>query len=177
MYFFDSFIQNYISLIRTAHLTEYMYLLTVLFDFSLHVILMSLCVGLLVYLVRNLSYAVLFLFSLTFGAISVYTLKQIFNVSRPTDIILSVVGKSFPSGHTTIAVIFFIMLMYIFDDYLKPIWRVIFNAFCILSILLVAFSRVYLGVHWVSDILGGIILGSIISYLSVTFFKRFRLNR
>jgi len=39
-------------------------------------------------------------------------------------------------------------------------------------VLLVSFSRVYLGVHWFSDVLGGMILGGAISWVFISLFKR-----
>ena len=177
MHSIDIFVQNYFSLIRTAGLTEFMYLLSALFDFSLPFILVSLCVATLVYIIRNRSYALLFILSLAGGAVLVYFLKIFFNVARPPNTVMSVFGQSFPSGHATVATIFFVMLMYIFDSRFKSFGRIAFNTFCIIAILLVDFSRVYLGVHWVSDVVFGILLGSAISYLSVIIFNRLRLTK
>lgn len=170
----DTLVQGYFSLSRTSLVTEYLYILTIFFNFSLHFILLSFSIAALVYLVRGKNYSVLFLGSLIFGTGIVYALKVYFNVSRPDGGVLEVIGRSFPSGHATIATIFFVMLMYIFDDYLKRPSRVIFNAICMFGIFSVAFSRVYLGVHWVSDVFWGIVLGAIISYLSVLIFKHVR---
>ncbi len=171
MYTFDIFVQNYFSLTRTPVLTDIVYIITSLFDASIHFILIVLCITGLIYLVRNLRYALLFFTVLFFGAVIVYTLKNIFDVARPLDGFVSVFGSSFPSYHATSATIFFVMLMHVFDSHFKSFGRIVCNIFCVTSILLVAFSRVYLGVHWLSDVLFGIILGVLISYIAVVIFK------
>lgn len=171
MHNIDTIVQSYISLIRTKNITESFYLLTVLFDLSIYFVLLSLCVAGLVYLVRNFRYALLFLLTLGVGAVLVYFMKSYFNVNRPPDGLFIAFGQSFPSWHATISTIFFVMLMYIFDDYLSGAKRYIFNILCVTSIFLIAISRVYLGVHWVSDVSFGVLLGCVVSYLAVLVFK------
>ncbi len=153
-------------------MTEFMYFVTNLFDLSLYFVLMIFFVSVLIYLVRNLRYTVLFLSSLFYGAVVAHVLKSFFNVARPLGGLVLETDSSFPSGHATIATIFFIILMYVFDDYFKGAWKWLFNIFCIVSLLLVSYSRLYLGVHWASDVLAGIILGAGISYLLVLFFRK-----
>lgn len=168
----DIFVQNYFSLTRASSLTEYMYICSYFFDVSAYSIIMVVLISYLIYLVRGVKYALLFLFSLSITAGLVYVLKIYFDIARPTDAVMSAFGQSFPSYHATIAVVFFVMLMYVFDDYLKPVFRIIFNSLCIFLIYMVAFSRIYLGVHWFSDVAGGILLGGLISYISVLVFRK-----
>lgn len=172
MHSIDVFVQQYFSLWRTLGVTEFVYLVTILFDFSIHFVLLLLCVAALVYLVRGVHYSTLLLLSIIFGALSVYVLKLFFNVARPLDGVMVAFGKSFPSGHATVATIFFVMLMYIFDGYFRKVPRILFNIVCTGLIFLVAFSRVYLGVHWVSDVAFGILLGCVVSFLSIFVFQR-----
>ncbi len=172
MHSLDTFVQNYFSIVRTPHLTELMYIVSRFFDVSFYFVTIVLCFSLLIYLVRNLKYTILFISTLVSSSILVYFLKLFFNVNRPPYPVVYAFGQSFPSYHSTMATIFFIMLIYIFDDYLKTFSRILFNSFCIGVIILVSFSRLYLGEHWFSDVFFGIILGSVISYISILIFRR-----
>ncbi len=167
----DIFVEHYFLAARTPVLTNLMYSLTSVFDASYHFVLITICFTFLIYLYRNIRYALLFISTLTFGAIVVVLLKNLFDIARPLDGFITVLGNSFPSYHATSATIFFVMLIYIFDSYFKSYGRIIFNTICVGGVLIVAFSRVYLGVHWLSDVLFGIILGVLISYVSIKIFK------
>ncbi|MEQ1561626.1 MAG: phosphatase PAP2 family protein, partial [Nitrospira sp.] len=156
---------------RVPAVTELMYLVTILFDMSWPFFIISFLVGLLIYVVRDLKYTILFLSSLLAGGVFIFVLKYFFDVSRPLGGLVDVFGKSFPSGHTTISTIFFIMLMYVFDEYFSGVYKKLFNIFCIASIFLVGLSRLYLGVHWFSDVVGGLALGLFISYISISLFR------
>jgi undecaprenyl-diphosphatase len=130
-------------------------------------------VAYLVYYLRGKNYTILFLGSILLGMIVTTIIKYVSNVNRPPDALIYAFGKSFPSWHAAVATIFFIMLMYIFDDLESHFVRISFNVLCILGIFLVAFSRVYLGVHWVSDVSFGILLGCFISFISIYCYRKY----
>jgi undecaprenyl-diphosphatase len=82
--------------------------------------------------------------------------KYIFQRSRPVfdEPLVTLMTYSFPSGHTAAATLFYGLLA----SYLviaRPHWNVRLGtaAFCTIMVLLVALSRVYLGAHYVSDVL------------------------
>ena len=75
-------------------------------------------------------------------------------------------GYSFPSGHSMISMAFYGLIIYYVWKNVKNIK--IRNITCILLsilILLIGISRIYLGVHYASDVLGGFIIS--IAYLIV----------
>lgn len=69
---------------------------------------------------------------------------------------------SFPSGHTS-SVECALVISYYFRNYGKYIW---------IPAILIAFSRLYLYVHYPSDIIGGAVLGLICGYIGITIWKR-----
>jgi undecaprenyl-diphosphatase len=69
-------------------------------------------------------------------------------------------GKAFPSGHATQSLAFFGMAALIFGAGLPPKTKTWLWAGAAIVILLVGASRLYLGGHWLSDVLGGWALGA-----------------
>ncbi len=90
-------------------------------------------------------------------------LKQLFQRKRPLSPLLKAAkGLSFPSGHAIMAVTFYGLLIYILQHTIEVNWiRAISTALLVVLILLIGFSRVYLRVHYASDVLGGFIIGSL----------------
>jgi membrane-associated phospholipid phosphatase len=101
-------------------------------------------------------------------------LKILFKRKRPLSPLLKAVkGLSFPSGHALIAVTFYGLLIYIFSHTLEHGFLLyLLTAFLVLLILLIGFSRVYLRVHYASDVLAGFIIGLLWLWSSLTVLNR-----
>jgi len=98
--------------------------------------------------------------------------KVIIHRARPENALIEVSGYSFPSGHATMAIIFFSLLLYSFKDDIKnKALKNIFIASNIIFFLIIGLSRVYLNVHWFSDVLAGFGLGLFWLTLLILIFK------
>ncbi|MCU1499641.1 MAG: hypothetical protein JWM47_3594 [Acidimicrobiales bacterium] len=84
-------------------------------------------------------------------------------VDRPRPVvehpIATAFGKSFPSGHAMSSTVTYGALLIAIWPWLSPLARRVWLAVTILLVLAVGTSRLFLGVHFVSDVVGGYILG------------------
>jgi len=100
-------------------------------------------------------------------------LKQLFQRKRPLSPLLKAAkGLSFPSGHAIMAVTFYGLLIYILQHSITIDWVKWFVTILItVLIVLIGFSRVYLRVHYASDVGAGFIIGLLWLLLSLAVLK------
>src|SRR5262245_29286331 len=87
-------------------------------------------------------------------------LKGFYDRARPEfdDPFVFISSGSFPSGHTADAAMFYGMLAYLVIRATRRIGWFTLPVFALI-VALIGFTRIYLGAHWVSDVVGGWILG------------------
>lgn len=103
-------------------------------------------------------------------------LKLLFRRERPSfrkaGRFLEATGYGFPSGHAAAAAGFFLFLVFLwFENAMDPRLGAIVLLVALCLILLVGWSRIYLGVHYPSDVLVGFVLGGFWTGLVVLVFK------
>ena len=104
----------------------------------------------------------------------IYITKLFFARPRPLHPLLyREESFSFPSGHATFSFIFYGMLAYfIWLTDLPKIWKYVFMIFLVILSLAIGFSRIYLRVHYPSDVLGGFSLGYFWLFMMIYTFRR-----
>lgn len=112
-------------------------------------------------------------FTMLISGAFIYVLKDFVQRARPVDALVSESSFAFPSGHAVSSVVFFGLLIYLA---FKEKSRVKTNI-CLISasmIVLICFTRLYLNVHWFTDVVGGIVLGIFILTGSILLRERLK---
>jgi membrane protein DedA with SNARE-associated domain/membrane-associated phospholipid phosphatase len=101
-------------------------------------------------------------------------IKVALHRARPDELLYSGWSAfSFPSGHSTVNVVLYGFLAFLIAREIRPAWRLPVALGAATLIFLVAFSRLYLGAHWLSDVLGGLAFGSAwLALLGLSYLRR-----
>ena len=104
-----------------------------------------------------------------------YVLKLIIRRDRPNGLrLVEQGGFSFPSGHTMISVCLYGYLLYIVKSSVKnKFLRYFLSTLLVILILSIGISRVYVGVHYFSDVLAGYLLASVILILVIVYTNKY----
>ncbi len=108
--------------------------------------------------------AIFIFFSASFGGLFLFVIKYTVQRVRPLPEVFS--GYSFPSGHSTIIVVFFLSLLFIINK------KEILSMLATFAIIAVPVSRVVLGAHFLSDVIAGLLLGSIVVDFMKVYYKK-----
>ena len=104
--------------------------------------------------------------------------KTLFHRARPDILrLVSSSGYSFPSGHSMVGAALYGYLIFLSILFLPKPWKQILPVPLFALILLIGISRVYLGVHYASDVIGGFLMGFSWLILFVTLIWTFDRNR
>jgi membrane-associated phospholipid phosphatase len=134
-------------------------------DFGSFPILTGLAVGgaLLLVAARRPLLAIVWLLAPAGGGLLDAALKHFYERDRPSfkDASVPETNLSFPSGHALASVVGYGLLAYVLVRFLPRRWMK-FTAVSFLAILVLAidFSRVYLGAHYLTDVIGGLAIGA-----------------
>lgn len=160
---YDSRISEFIISYRSPPLTKFMQFITDIGDFYGYLIMATLSTVLFYFLFKNWRYVFEILFVIIVAGLSNVALKQVINRARPdAEHLVSVASLSYPSGHAMSAISFYGFLIYIIYNLKLNRWfKTGLIAIFSLLILAIGISRIYLGVHYPSDVAGGFIAGFI----------------
>jgi membrane-associated phospholipid phosphatase len=155
----DRWISIHINDVHTPLLNELMIILTSL-NGGVGIVTFSICS--ILFLAYKKWYSDLWFYLLSVGgaAIAFKSIKLIVQRVRPGSDLLHVASYSFPSGHATMATAVALAVYFIFAKrvHLASL-RMLLLIVCAAWIFIISFSRVYLDVHWLSDVIAGFGLG------------------
>lgn len=157
--FFDESIIQFAYSIRSSELTTIMQAITFLGgDIFISI---ALVVTIFLLYKKHRKDSIVFSFIFAFGVLFNMLLKQLFQRPRPDLMpVFYELTYSFPSGHAMNSFIFYTCLsFFIFKNLKNKMWSRILMALAGVLILLIGFSRVYLGVHYPSDVVAGYAAG------------------
>ncbi|MBR4178136.1 MAG: phosphatase PAP2 family protein [Bacilli bacterium] len=110
--------------------------------------------------IKNKWYFCIETVSYAFAGLVSYIAKLIVARPRPLEALIKMPSTySFPSGHTLTSLVFYCILFYLLTIKSKRSVKIIGFIFSLSLICIVSVSRIYLGVHYFSDVLGGFIIG------------------
>ena len=136
------------------------------------VISMAVIASILFWLLKKRIYVLSLWVSIAGSESFVFIGKLLIHRSRPSELLpfYQEMSLSFPSGHATIAMVLYGFLVYFLWRHLKELKTKTITLFIgFLIIFLIGFSRIYLGVHYPSDVLGGYLVGLLWLIIGVTF--------
>lgn len=158
---FDDHWSAYIQSLRTENLTTCLTVITHLGSKITYIVVISLMIVISFFKKIGRNYILQVTLVLILSSLTNVLLKDIINRPRPiSEHLVQVSSSSYPSGHSMSAMAFYGFIFYLIMRFKKKdLLKVIFSFLCILMIALIGFSRIYLGVHYPSDVLGGWVAG------------------
>ena len=171
----DNFVYSLIQKMQNSTLTEILKVVTNIGGIP-SLFFIALFVSIILFICKKRKWGKAVLLNLLMSSITYIVLKNIFQRPRPdlAEQLINETGHSFPSGHTTNNVAFYGFAIYLVYKNIKN--KSIRNLLIILlgmMPILIGFSRIYLRVHYFSDVLAGLIVGitSIILFVSFIYPK------
>lgn len=169
---FDLKIISYIQNLENEWLTKFYKMITIIADTYQSAIITILLVALL-YIKKYYREALFLTVTMSVCGLAMPLLKNIFSRERPNfHRLIEISGYSFPSGHTTSATTMYLTLAIILLSIMKKLNKYFVFSIAVLGIVIIGSSRIYLGVHYPTDVMAGICLGiSIVSTVYILYYS------
>mgnify|MGYP003126507646 FL=1 len=160
---YDQAITDYVISFRTAGLTKYFIFITNIGDLYGYLIVLAISSFISYFFFKRWRGVVQTIFVLVVASLSNVILKRFIDRARPgIEHLVSVETLSYPSGHAMSAMAFYGFVIYLFSRFKINIFlKTLIIILLVFIILNIGISRIYLGVHYPSDIAGGYIAGFI----------------
>mgnify|MGYP001618899381 CR=1 FL=1 len=150
---------NSLNITKNIFLIELSKIIGFIFD-TVSVIIISLILSIFLWYKNSKKEGIFLSFTILLNSVIVFVIKETVQRARPLNSLVSENSFAFPSGHTATAVVFFGVLVYlILRKSNSKIFKSASIGVSIFMIILICFTRLYLNLHWFSDILGGLFIG------------------
>jgi len=168
----DQAVYHFLQSLRTPWADNVFVAVTELGDSFVNIALF--CTVLLILFVRRCHRAAVFwTLAVLGGLLAVQVLKWTIHLPRPVTIYDGASAYGFPSGHTTMNVVLYGFLAILIVRQIAAVWRWGLVSGVVLLAFIIGFSRLYLGAHWLSDVLGGYFIGtSWVTIIGIAYLKK-----
>lgn len=169
----DQQVTDFFASLRTPELTRIVVFITDMGGLYGYLVLTAIATAIFLIRVKNWKFVLQLLGVLILASLSNIALKRAINRARPdAEHLVVVKSLSYPSGHAMSAMAFYGFLIYLLFKIKMATWLRITLVFLFtFMILAIGLSRIYLGVHFPSDVAGGFIAGLIWVALCITLFN------
>lgn len=176
---FDHKVISFIQSFETPILTQIMKLFTFIGSFPAVLVIVLLAAFFLYRVFEHRTELLLFGTVVVGTPIINFFLKQFFQRVRPDfHRLIEIGGYSFPSGHAMNAFALYSILTFLFWRHIpNRMGRTILILISSLFILMIGISRIYLGVHFPSDIIGGYFASGLWLTIAIWFFQKYKEKR
>jgi undecaprenyl-diphosphatase len=124
-------------------------------------LILSLVIGAALFLMKKRKNALLLVGAMVGNTVILEVLKAFIYSPRPMNELVLETGNSFPSGHVTSTVVLFgLLTFFAWQTWKTTSMKAATSALFVTIVSLVGFTRIYLNVHWLSDVIGGYFLGA-----------------
>lgn len=158
---------------RTGFWTSFFKIFTHLGSFYTLAVLAIVAVILIWFVMKNKRMSAFYATCFACVCIANYLIKIIIRRIRPEHLmIIKETGFSFPSGHAMMSFAFFALLIHFVVKIIKnkPLKITLISIFSVLT-LMIGFSRIYLGVHYLTDIIAGFLISFVIVMLFIMLYN------
>ncbi|WP_242862594.1 phosphatase PAP2 family protein [Clostridium colicanis] len=169
----DKLVINYIKTIRSDKLNTIMVFISKSGD-TIVAIIFTILIILYFYMRNKIREAMFYAVNILGIAIVSQSVKFLCRRERPEgDWLVDIGGYSFPSGHAIISMAGALILIYFILSFLNNrILAYIISIVIFIYASLIGLSRVYVGVHYISDVIGGWALASVWVFIALSIFRR-----
>lgn len=169
----DQRVTEFFASLRSPGLTRFVVFITDMGDLYGYLVLTAIATAFFLIKFKSWKFILQLLGVLILASLSNIALKRAINRARPdADHLVVVETLSYPSGHSMSAMAFYGFLIYLLFKIQMATWLRITLVFLFsFMILSIGLSRIYLGVHFPSDVAGGFIAGLIWVAFCITLFN------